>query len=162
MHSRTLRNVSVDHRVLICRKSFDAVHTALVAAVPALKPELAEILVRGDVAEIDRARREWPKLWLFLTRDHGKLTVADSLYSKAMQYEIGNPLTAERMSRYNLVAGLYAPLRVYLYENQDGTACFEYDRPSSLFEQFDDPRITEVGHELDAELDAVLESSAGY
>jgi hypothetical protein len=28
-----------------------------------------------------------------------------------MQYEIGNPLTAERMTRHMLAAGLYAPSR---------------------------------------------------
>ena len=48
-----------------------------------------------------------------------------------MQYEIGNPLTAERMSRYALAAGLYAPLRVVLYEDESGRAIFEYDLPSS-------------------------------
>jgi hypothetical protein len=162
MHSSSLRNVCIDHRILICRRPFEDVHAALVAALPSVKPELGKILADDDTAKVDLARREWPKLWLFLTRDHGKLTAADGLSSKAMQYEIGNPLTAERMSRYNLVAGLYAPLRAYLYENKDGIACFEYDLPSSLFSQFGDPRIAEVGLELDLELESALESSAGY
>jgi hypothetical protein len=40
-----------------------------------------------------------PKLWLFLTRDHGSLTAADGLKSKAVQYEIGNPLMAAQLTR---------------------------------------------------------------
>jgi hypothetical protein len=31
---------------------------------------------------------------------------------KAVQYEIGNPLTATRMTRHRMAAALYAPLRV--------------------------------------------------
>jgi hypothetical protein len=34
-----------------------------------------------------------------------------------MQYEIGNPLTAERMTRHVLAAGLYSSLRAMLYED---------------------------------------------
>jgi len=81
--------------------------------------------------------------------------------SKAMQYEIGNPLTAERMTRYVLGAALYAPLRVVPYEDASGRAIFEYGRPSSLFEQFDDERVNQVGRELDAELKTVLQAAGG-
>jgi len=151
----------VEHRILRCSRSFDLVHEALVASVPALRPELAELLARGKSEEIRDARRTLPKLWLFLTRDHGSLTAADTLKSKAMQYEIGNPLTAERMTRHRLAAGLYAPLRVILYENGRGRAFFEYDLPSSLFGQFGDARVTAVGFELDEELETALRSAAG-
>ena len=81
--------------------------------------------------------------------------------SKAMQYEIGNPLTAERMTRHVLAAALYAPLRVVLYQDASGRAIFEYDRPSSLFGQFDHERMTQVARELDAELEAVLQAAGG-
>ncbi len=77
-----------------------------------------------------------------------------------MQYEIGNPLTAERMTRHVLAAGLYAPLRVVLYEDESGKAIFEYDLPSSLFSQFGDEQVAQVGRELDAELEAALQSAS--
>ena len=133
----------------------------MIYSVPALTPEVSEILVRGETEKISIARRDGPKLWLFLVRNHGELTAADGRASKAIQYEIGNPLTAERMTRHALAAGLYAPLRVMLYEDESGKAIFEYDLPSSLFGQFDDERITRVGRELDAELEAVLQAAAG-
>ena len=44
---------------------------------------------------------------------------------KQLQYEIGNPLTAELMTRHVLAAGLYAPLRVVLFEDKAGKAIFE-------------------------------------
>jgi uncharacterized protein (DUF302 family) len=77
-----------------------------------------------------------------------------------MQYEIGNPHTASKMTRYRLAAGLYAPLRVILYEDETNGAIFEYDRPSSLFGQCGDERVTEVGRYLDAALEAVLRHAA--
>ena len=159
--SRLLRKVSVEHRALECARPFEAVHKALIESVPALKPELAELLVRGDQERIATARRDWPKLWIFLVRDHGALTAADGQKSKAMQYEIGNPLTAERMTRHQLAAGLYAPLRVILYEDASGRAIFEYDLPSSLFDQFGDERVAQVGRELNAELETALFAASG-
>ena len=60
------------------------------------------------------------------------------------------------MTRHQLPASLYAPLRILLYENEAGRAVFEYDRPSSLFGQFGDERVTAVGRELDASLERVL------
>lgn len=158
---RLLRTLSVEHRALQCARSFDEVHRALIDLLPALKPEVSEILVRGEKEKVASARREWPKLWLFLARNHGALTAADGRNSKAIQYEIGNPLTAERMTRHVLAAGLYAPLRVVLYEDESGRAIFEYDLPSSLFGQFGDDRVAQVGRELDAELETALRAASG-
>lgn len=159
--SERVRSVAVDHRVMECRDSFDEVRRSLTANVPALKPELADMLVGADSEAIAVARRDWSKLWRFAERDHGQLTAADGLSSRAVQYEIGNPLTAERMTRHVLAAGLYAPLRVLLYEDAEGRVLFEYDLPSSLFGQFGDERVAAVGRELDAELEAVLTAAGG-
>jgi hypothetical protein len=54
----------------------------------------------------------------------------------------------------------YAPLRIILYEEEQGQAVFEYDLPSSLFGQFGDDRVTAVGLELDAELESALTNAA--
>jgi len=159
--SRQKRMLMIEHRILRCTRPFALVHDALIASVPALKPELAEMLARGETEKVETARRNLPKLWIFSVRDHGSLTAADGLKSKAIQYEIGNPLTAERMTRYRLAAGLYAPLRIILYEDEGGQAIFEYDLPSCVFGQFNDDRITSVGFELDADLESVLLAAAG-
>ena len=156
-----VRTVAVEHRAIECRRTFDEVRRALASVVPALRPELTQMLARAETDAIARARRGGPQLWLSLERDHGELTAADGLRSKAIQYEIGNPLTAERMTRHVLAAGLYAPLRVILLEDPNGRVLFEYDLPSSLFGQFGDERVTAVGHELDAELDDVLRRAGG-
>lgn len=118
-------------------------------------------MARGEREKVEIARTSGPKLLLFLTRNHGELTAVDGQKSKAMQYEIGNPLTAELITRHQLAAGLYAPLRVYLYEDRHDRAIFEYDLPSNLFGQFGDQTVTAVGRELDWELEQALETAAG-
>jgi uncharacterized protein (DUF302 family) len=50
-----------------------------------------------------------------------------------LQYDIGNPLTASVMTRHQLSAALYPPIRVVLYENDAGHSVFEYDQPSTTF-----------------------------
>jgi len=45
---RLLRNLVIEHRALECVRPFDEVHSALVGSLPALKPELSEILARGE------------------------------------------------------------------------------------------------------------------
>ncbi len=64
------------------------------------------------------------------------------------------------MTRHQLPAALYAPLRVVLFEDEQGRGIFEYDRPSSFFGQFGDEQVTAVGRYLDVTLDALLRNAA--
>jgi len=78
----------------------------------------------------------------------------------ALQYEIGNLHTASKMTRHRLAAGLYASLRVFLYEDEKCRSVFEYDKPSSLFGQFDDEQVSAVARGLDAALERALRRGA--
>ena len=89
----------------------------------------------SKTAEIEERRAAGPELWLFKTRDHGALVAVEGHAKKTIQFEIGNPLTAEWMTRRNLVSSLYARLRVIPYEDAQGRAVPGYDLPSSLFNQ---------------------------
>src|SRR5262249_24457619 len=60
----------------------------------------------------------------FEERDHGSLLQTFGGRRNALQYEIGNPLTASKMTRYKLSAALYAPLRVVLFEDEQGKGAF--------------------------------------
>ena len=156
----TERTVQVEHVRIKSTKPFAEVKAALETSVPQLDTGIFGLLQRG---ESERARRELeqgPQLSIFNSRDHGGLLQITGQPRKAVQYDIGNPLTATRMTQHRLPASLYAPLRVVLYENEAGHATFEYDRPSSLFGQFGDERVTAVARELDARLEGVLVKAA--
>jgi hypothetical protein len=161
-HPSTVRRaIQVEHVAIEATKPFEAVKAAPESLVPPLDPAVPEALRKSDIERAKGALQRGPELAILSARDHGGLLRIVGLARKAVQYEIGNPLTATRMTQLELPAALYAPLRVLLYENEAGRAVFEYDRPSSLFGQFGDERVTVVGRELDASLERVLVKAAG-
>ena len=87
-------------------------------------------------------------LMIFGHQEHGKLLNIKGKPRKAIQYLIGNPLTAAEMTQYDIRAALYAPLRLIVYE-EDQILFAEYDLPSSLFGQFGNEKILAVSKELD-------------
>jgi hypothetical protein len=148
--------VEVAHIKILSTRSFAETKAALERLLPELDPGILVLLRNG---ESDRARTELekgPVLARFLSRDHGGLLQIAGQQRKAVQYDIGNPLTASRMTRHQLPAALYAPLRVVLYEDDSSRAIFEYDKPSSLFGQFRDERVRAVALELDDAIERVL------
>jgi uncharacterized protein (DUF302 family) len=98
---------------------------------------------------------------LFGTIDHGTLLTLAGQQRKGVQYVLGNPLIAIEMTRHSLAAGLYAPLRMLVYEDDRARTCVEYDKPSTLFGQFSDDRITSVASVLDRKLEDVIAKAIG-
>jgi hypothetical protein len=43
-----------------------------------------------------------------------------------------------------------------IYGNEEGKTCVEYDKPSSLFGQFNDERVASVASMLDRKLEALV------
>ncbi len=60
------------------------------------------------------------------------------------------------MTQHDIRASLYAPLRVLIYENNEGITCVEYDKPSSLFGQFGNAKVTDVATMLDLKLEQLV------
>ena len=131
---------------------------------PALTPadliSAYEQLQSGADAEAVRARIDamaGPSgFMLFGTQNHGALLRLACQQRKAVHYVVGNPLFALQMTQHDIRASLYAPLRVLIYETEEGKTCVEYDRPSSLFEQFGNASVTEVATMLDRKLEQLV------
>jgi uncharacterized protein (DUF302 family) len=157
----TSRTIAVDHIKIESGKKFEEVRRTLEETIPKLNPAVGEFLHKGDQERARAEEEHGPKLSIFLRRDHGALLQIAGGVRNALQYDIGNPLTASKMTRRQLPAALYAPLRVVLYEDGNGNGIFEYDKPSSFFGQFGDERVTEVGRYLDETLKAALLCAAG-
>ena len=155
----TQRMLQVEHIKMETTKKFVDVEAALERSIPQLDPAIGEALANGDEQRATELERGAP-LFIFLKRDHGALLQVIGQPRNALQYEIGNPHTASKMTRHRVAAGLYAPLRVILYEDEKGGSIFEYDKPSSLFGQFDDERVSAVARELDAALELALRRAA--
>lgn len=94
--------------------------------MPPLDHAYAKLLLDGKLDEArDLLERQAP-LSIFGARDHGGLLLTAGLTRKAVQYDIGNPLTAARMTRLVLSAAQYAPIWVLLREDDEGGVAFEY------------------------------------
>lgn len=80
-----------------------------------------DIIQRPQVAEQRlKAAEGAQELMIFLVFDHGAALNMVGARRNAKQYLIGNPLTAIQMSRHDIRAALYAPLRVLVYEQKAG------------------------------------------
>jgi hypothetical protein len=156
----TKQTFVVDHIRIESAKSFADVRAALERSVPHLDSGLVKALADGDVAWANREKEQGPELSIFQVREHGALLKIAGDPRKALQYDIGNPVTASLMTRHQLAAALYAPIRVVLYEDDAGHGVFEYDQPSTMFGQFGDERVTAVARGLDAALARALLEAA--
>src|SRR5262249_6085953 len=157
---------TVDHVRRATDKPFEDVTTAFVRQLGRFDPGVYQALAAGGDAEEARARIEAmagpSEFMLFGTSDHGALLRLAGQKRKAVQYIVGNPLFALQMTQHDIRASLYAPLRVLIYESEEGKTCVEYDRPSSLFGQFGNDRIRPTAAMLDRKLEALVAAATEY
>jgi uncharacterized protein (DUF302 family) len=156
----TKQTIAVVHIRIESAKSFADVRAAVEQSVPHLDSGLVKALDDGEVERAKRFKEQGPELSIFLARDHGAMLKIAGKARNALQYDIGNPVTASLMTRHQLAAALYAPIRVVLYENDAGHGVFEYDQPSTTFGQFGDEQVTVVARGLDAALERALLGAA--
>jgi uncharacterized protein (DUF302 family) len=152
--------VSVEHVRVTAEAPFEKVTKDFEQQIGHFDPSAYQQLNSGANPDEVRAKlkaMEGPSgFMLFRTSDHGALLRLAGQKRKAIQYLVGNPLFALQMTRHDLRAGLYAPLRVLIYENEQGKTCVEYDKPSSQFGQFGNAKVTEVALMLDRKLEQLV------
>jgi uncharacterized protein (DUF302 family) len=155
-------NIQVEHIRIDSDNPYDEVRAAL-EKLPRFDDRIRALLHYGEIA---RVKAELMKiqgdagLVIFSVATHGDWLQIVSGKRPAVQYVIGNVLASTQMTRHELAAGLYAPLRIMLYESNAGTAIFEYDQPSTLFGQYGNERVTAVAKELDQKIFAALIKAA--
>ncbi len=152
--------IEVEHVRLTADKPFEAFTATFEQQLGRFEPDVYKHLEEGgDPAAVKTrlASMVGPSgFMLFRTSNHGALLRIVGKPRKAMQYLVGNPLFAIEMTQHAIGAGLYAPLRVLIYEAGDGRTCVEYDLPSSLFGQVGDERVDRVAVMLDRKLEELV------
>jgi uncharacterized protein (DUF302 family) len=162
----TTSTFTTTHVRVQCEKKFGEVTKRLERQLGTFDRTVLQAL-GTDAAHADAARARIEAMagssgfMLFGTTDHGSLLTLAGQQRKGVQYVVGNPLIAIEMTQHNLAAGLYAPLRVLVYEDDRGRTCLEYDKPSSLFGQFNDDRIASVASVLDRKLEDLIAKAIG-
>jgi|SRR2546422_6158780 len=63
---------------------------------------------------------------------------------------------ALRLQAAEPAAGFEAPIRIYVYENADGTATVGYVPPSPIFASYANPEVKKIAAELDPIFEAIV------
>lgn len=66
------------------------------------------------------------------------------------------PDFAIRMLAADAEAGFEAPIRLYIYENPDGSATLSYVKPSTVFKPYNNAQLDQLATELDAIVEAIV------
>jgi hypothetical protein len=102
------RTVSIEHVRIPSAKSFTDVRALLEKSVPELDPTVLQLLANGNVDRVNSIKEHGPELSIFLVRDHGALLQIAGRPQQALQYDIGNPITASLMTRHRLAKEIHA------------------------------------------------------
>jgi uncharacterized protein (DUF302 family) len=70
------------------------------------------------------------------------------------------PDFAIRMLGASVEAGFEAPIRIYITENDDGTATIRYIKPSAAFNPYGRPELDKLGAELDPIFERIVGAAA--
>ena len=76
--------------------------------------------------------------------NQGNMIKMTGLQMKGITFLIGNPNVGKMVFAQNPAAGLYLPIRVYIYENSSGTTFLSYDSPSAELGQFNNQGINKT------------------
>ena len=150
----------VDHVHVATTKTFEEVTKAFEAELGKFDGDVRKAATSSE--DIEEAKAKIAAMagpsgfMLFGISDHGALLRLAGQKRKAIQYVVGNPAFALEMTQYDIRASLYAPLRVLIYEDERGRTCLEYDKPSSLFGQFQNDRISPTAAMLDKKLETLV------
>jgi hypothetical protein len=156
---RTRAN-TVEHITVVSNKPFEETRSAFESALGRFDDNIYVDLDAGNIDSAQAGLEDLPPLVIAGSRDHGKLLLTVGQHVRAIQYDCGNALTATRMTRHQLSAAMYAPIRVLLREDAAGQVAFEYDRPSTVFGQFGDPAVDAVARDLDILVESKLRDAA--
>jgi uncharacterized protein (DUF302 family) len=152
--------VKVQHRSLLIERDYDEFTGRLEQILGRFVESKLNGLTPDGTMEALKSMEGEQGFMIIKILDHGADLLMVGQRRKAKQYLIGNPLVAIELTRYDIRAALYAPLRVLVFEPEPGRTVVEFDRPSTLFGQFGQKEVTAGAVESDGKLDRILEEAA--
>jgi uncharacterized protein (DUF302 family) len=158
----TVQKVTIERIAVTSPKPFDAVISALEAAVG--RANMAEYVQRTEGArtlqEMESAVEKAvgaSGFMMFLKLDLGAVLRKETgLESpKIVRFLIGNPLIMREMARHVPDAGSYAPVTILVTERPDGVQ-LSYDRMASFLAPYGSDKALVVARDLDKKIEALL------
>lgn len=165
---RQSTQIAVEHVVVSSNRSYEQVKASLESRTGALgnTDELAEQLGASkasweQVKQAIEQRLGSSGFSVFSKVEQGQLLSFAGKPRRVIQYAIGNPLLAIQMIEHVPEVALYAPLRLAVYEGEQGTTFVAYDRFSSLLSQYHRPEIAAVAQLVEQKLETLVAEATG-
>jgi uncharacterized protein (DUF302 family) len=152
--------VKVQHRSLLIERGYEEFTGRLEQILGRFVPSKLKGLTPDGTMQALKSMEGEQGLMIVQIFDHGADLLMVGQRRKAKQYLIGNPLVAIQMTRHDIRAALYAPLRVLVFESEPGRTVVEFDQASTLFGQFGRNEVTAESVESDRKLDRIIAKAA--
>ena len=160
---RQMTKNTVEHVVVITRPSYEQVKASLEAQMNVLgnTDELMTQLVAAK-ASWDQVRetienRIGPSGFaIFGKVEQGQLLSLAGKPRRVVQYAVGNPFLAIQMIEHAPEVALYAPLRLAVYEAENGGTCISYDRFTSVVARYPHPEVARVAKDVEQKLEDLV------
>lgn len=136
------RAVVIEHVTLEIKSSFDQFTNQLEKALGILMPAAIRSLGAAPASTVCYLNSTYDEnnLMIYSIMSQEDLPKKDH-YRKAKQYQLGNPEIMGRMIDNHIGAGLYLPIHLLVYENEQGKVTVEYDLLSSQCAQFNNAAL---------------------
>lgn len=92
--------------------------------------------------------------------NQGQMLSMTGMSLKATLFLVGNPTVGKQVFEQDHAAGLYIPLRVFVYDDASGKTFVSYDKPSSLLGQFRNDKVKMVAEMLDKSISGLATMAA--
>jgi uncharacterized protein (DUF302 family) len=89
--------------------------------------------------------------------NQGNMLAMTGLKLKATLFLVGNPTVGKKIFEQDPAAGLYVPLRVFVYEGKDGKTYVSYDKATSLLSPLNNKDVTMTAGMLDQKLEGLAQ-----
>ena len=165
---RTTSRVTVEHCVVQSNRSYEEVKTALeermgmLGSTDELVRQLAAMKASWEeIAKAVEKRLGTSGFTIFSKVEQGQMLALAGKPRKVIQYAVGNPLLAIQMIEHVPEVALYAPLRLTVFEDDDGKTHVAYDRLPSLLAQYQDPGVAKVAEVVEQKFESLLAEATG-
>jgi hypothetical protein len=158
-----IRDVAMKHTITGTKKSYADVCAFIEIKLGRLDQSMRDMMQSGQTEQLREAAKRITKNYGLSTHYvayHGKVLALNGPAENVTTYYIGDILSASRMTRVVRAADLYAPLRAVIYQNAAGGTTIEYDQPSSLFGQYNNPVTDAMGASLDERMSKLMHDAA--
>jgi uncharacterized protein (DUF302 family) len=166
-HKMTIAKVEVERFSLTSARPFEAIVTALKAAIgqPDMVNFFKETRATNSFPDLERVVQRGlgrTNLMLFAKFDLGDILRREtgSRTPRIMRFVVGNPLIMKEMVKHVPDAGSYAPVTVLIDERPDGVHV-SYDTMESYLRRYGSPEALAVARNLDAKITTLLRECAG-